>query len=916
MPTPNRCPSCDRALVAGRCPACGAEAKASPAPTDSWWIGTTHSEPLTPAAPTQAAETNWWAAEKMLPPALPTPLAAAPLTPPPLAAAPLSPPAPFESMMRSSPRSPARYNPSPRPLVVVGIFAGLILAAGLVIYLSIPSSRKSPSEADDRLVKKEKKEETPRGQEVPSAPKRDEKSVVGEQPIVETKPPVKPEPEMIVRNDPLPPIIDPPTIKEPEKVPVKPPVKEPEKEPVKPVELVKAPVPPGKLVVKRRKNTTSEDLRREIEKVPEVALDRTPDRVDSSMMLLAARQAHQLGRPVDAGPALLKQQRLDLAGLPLRMGDACKIGPAAADHLQGGSVTLRAHLFAAAGATASRSGLGSVSGDTRPDPQHLHNALKTADDRFNKWLKPEAIPALQQLLMAENESIREVLVDQLSRIEGPKATVALAQRALFDLNPDVRRSALEALRDRNVAEYQQILLDGFRHPWSVVADHAAESIVALHLTASVPKLLGQLDLPDPSVPYTNGPNGPALVRDMVRINHLRNCLMCHPPSFSSDDKVRGFVPRTDQPLPPAFTREYYAPKQEGVFVRADVTYLQQDFSTPLTVPNHGIWPAVQRYDFMVRERLALLIDSQKAREKAGAVADQHKAVMFALRELTGQDPGPSPEDWKRFYFRAGKPERLTADLQSGAGIAVMRTGQTFICDASANALLKLNAEAKPLVFVKDAAGWSGLALDGKGRLIACQTGTGRLVAVDAVSGKVVVLADGYKGQRFHIPSFLAVDRNGGVYLTDPGAGEKGAVYYVSAQGTVTRLVLDMVVPRGIALAADEKTLFLTSSGSNAIHAYPLESAGVPGPGRIVCKLDGEPGQGGNGMASDTRGHIYVCHPARRAVQVLNAEGAKLALLPLPEAPLHCCVGGEDGKRCSSRRRRGCTPSRWMVTARR
>ena len=34
---------------------------------------------------------------------------------------------------------------------------------------------------------------------------------------------------------------------------------------------------------------------------------------------------------------------------------------------------------------------------------------------------------------------------------------------------------------------------------------------------------------------------------------------------------------------------------------------------------------------------------------------------------------------------------------------------------------------------------------------------------------------------------------------------------------------------------------------------------------------------------------------RKAVQVLNSDGAKMALISLPDVPMHCCIGGEDGK---------------------
>jgi hypothetical protein len=79
-----------------------------------------------------------------------------------------------------------------------------------------------------------------------------------------------------------------------------------------------------------------------------------------------------------------------------------------------------------------------------------------------------------------------------------------------------------------------------------------------------------------------------------------------------------------------------------VFVRPDVTYLQQDFSWALPVTNPGPWPAVQRYDFLVRTRPA------EAGEAARPELElpQRQAVVRALQALTGQDFGDRAADWR------------------------------------------------------------------------------------------------------------------------------------------------------------------------------------------------------------------------------------------------------------------------------
>src|SRR5262249_29981030 len=148
------------------------------------------------------------------------------------------------------------------------------------------------------------------------------------------------------------------------------------------------------------------------------------------------------------------------------------------------------------------------------------------------------------------------------------------------------------------------LLDGLRYPWAPAADHAAEALVALNDREAIPPLAELLGGPDPAGPaplafhdidrahlaYHNidpaqlaaAPGSPEpwrspavalderqgggrrtrlmadpgglpqsikasdgevyAVREVVRVNHLRNCLLCHPPSLADGDMVRGAVP--------------------------------------------------------------------------------------------------------------------------------------------------------------------------------------------------------------------------------------------------------------------------------------------------------------------------------------------------------------------------------------
>lgn len=114
------------------------------------------------------------------------------------------------------------------------------------------------------------------------------------------------------------------------------------------------------------------------------------------------------------------------------------------------------------------------------------------------------------------------------------------------------------------------------------------------------------------------------------MNHPRNCVMCHPPSFHLTDLVRGAVPDPKQPLPPPTTPAYY--NNGGQFVSADTTYLQQDFSLAQPVLNSGNWSSYQRFDYFVTVRK---VDAPPVTSPAPD-GPYRKAIEFALRELAGR----------------------------------------------------------------------------------------------------------------------------------------------------------------------------------------------------------------------------------------------------------------------------------------
>jgi hypothetical protein len=284
------------------------------------------------------------------------------------------------------------------------------------------------------------------------------------------------------------------------------------------------------------------------------------------------------------------------------------------------------------------------------------------------------VPALTQILMAEDVPLRLVLVDMLAEIDSRAATIALACRAIFDLSPEVRQAAIDALQERPRDQARGYFVAAMRYPWPPAADHAADALIALRDTEVIPLLVAQLGKPDPTAPRASTQGG-AVVRELVKINHEANCLLCHAPAQGGRDPVVGVDP-VWVPQPPATNEPggYGRPRipnynSKPMLIRADVQFLRQDFSVrfPKGYPYNEVENL--RFDFVVRTRHLKGYELQEWKKKTkpeAATFPQRESTLYALRALTGLDLGPKTDDWlKQFPSANAEAEgfRISAVLQ-------------------------------------------------------------------------------------------------------------------------------------------------------------------------------------------------------------------------------------------------------------
>lgn len=361
----------------------------------------------------------------------------------------------------------------------------------------------------------------------------------------------------------------------------------------------------------------AEVLEKALLKVPTLSLGR-----DVAKLQLEAGVRISQGKTY-AGPLVLRQ-RLDLNCLPLKPESESQLGKEPAQELHVMSAKLRVEIAACI-----------PPGDIRPDAEKLKTKLNTSE-----WRRPEVVPCFLQMLQAEDPPIRKVLIEQLARVPGPRSTQALAMRAMTETDKETRHQAVKALKDREEKEYVPLLTQGLDYPWTSVVTHATEALVFLKGKACMPELSKAFVELDPTLPFKlNARN--TVVRELVKVSHLSNCVLCHAPSFSTTDLVRGAVPIQGLAIPgPATSPAYYAgPASASVgrlFVRADITFLRQDFSVTQPVPNSGVWPKFQRFDYMLRTRQATPEEQKKGEKLAKTITPQKEVLLRAIEHISGK----------------------------------------------------------------------------------------------------------------------------------------------------------------------------------------------------------------------------------------------------------------------------------------
>lgn len=233
-------------------------------------------------------------------------------------------------------------------------------------------------------------------------------------------------------------------------------------------------------------------------------------------------------------------------------------------------------------------------------------------------------------------------------------------------------------------------------------------------------------------------------------------------------------------------------------------------------------------------------------------------------------------------------EKVADGFSGLTGIGSSRGGFLLFADTGTDRIWKLPAgETTPTVWREQSGGVTGIAFDRQSRLLACEAARHRVTRTGK-DDKVSVVAEHIDGGRIEQPHAVLPAIDGSIYVTD--AGRRGAVYQVLRDGAVRSVVTDASEPRGLALTADQRTLYVSESGAQRIRVFAIKGDGRLVDGRVFARFPADARGDLGGMVTDLDGNLYCAGPG--GVWVFAPDGRALGTIPTPEPPAQLSWGDD------------------------
>jgi len=251
---------------------------------------------------------------------------------------------------------------------------------------------------------------------------------------------------------------------------------------------------------------------------------------------------------------------------------------------------------------------------------------------------------------------------------------------------------------------------------------------------------------------------------------------------------------------------------------------------------------------------------------------------------------------KKPIFVQDSLQLISSQFKFTEGSSVDKKGNIFFTDQPNDKIWKYDTNGKLSLYMDKSGRANGTYFDKKGNLIVCADENNQIWSIDK-NKKITVLFSDFEGRKVNGPNDIWLDKNGGIYFTDPYYQrdywvrqtpeiKEQRVYYLP-KGKKTAIIAaeDLLKPNGIVGTPDGKFLYVADMNANKTYRYKINADATLSDKQLVFN------QNSDGMTLDSNGNIYV---TGKGVDIYTPAGEPLGHIDIPEEWCgNICFGGRE-----------------------
>lgn len=239
-------------------------------------------------------------------------------------------------------------------------------------------------------------------------------------------------------------------------------------------------------------------------------------------------------------------------------------------------------------------------------------------------------------------------------------------------------------------------------------------------------------------------------------------------------------------------------------------------------------------------------------------------------------------------------ERFAEGLHHPEGVAWNPVDGHVYAGGESGELYRISLDGEVELMGTTGGSMLGLAVDGAGRVYACDAGKREIARLDPGSGTIETFARGVGGADMDEPNVAAFGPDGSLYVTCSGADRTEIVRIPPGRASESWTDELGAYPNGAVVMPDGAALLVVEAKAERVARVPIRGDGTAGPPTTFAEL---PDTDADGLALDVEAHVWATLYRPDGLVRLSPDGREVLriddhLASVLDAPTNLAFIGE------------------------